>query len=140
MKKYLKIFEEFRDMVQKISYVRAKVDELQELALDIIEQEDDGKSKLNYSIQKMPEGYVLELDLLYQGELLDVNFELETLNLGIYSNKKHFDWTGKVTSIEEGMEKIEKALYSQLNVSEHKETGDSITEQIINDLLRDEAK
>ncbi|CAG7580847.1 MAG: hypothetical protein SLAVMIC_00577 [uncultured marine phage] len=139
--KTLKIFEEFKQVSVNIDYVNAKMQEFVDLAHDIVE-EQKGDS-FTYEIVNEGDRNLLDIDLVIEGDMLDIEFELESLNLGMYSNQKHLDWTGNVGSIEEGMDKIEKVLYDHLGVQEEfnvvlEDNDNDIADAIIDDLLSDE--
>ena len=139
--KTLKIFEEFKRMSVNIDYVKAKMDEFSDLAKDIVE-EHEGDSFTYEIIDEGEWGLLLDIDLVIEGEMLDIEFQLETLNLGMYSNQTGLDFTGSVESVEEGMDRIEKVLYDHLGVQEEfdfisEDNDNDIADAIIDDLLEE---
>ena len=119
--KKLKLYEEFVGSPTKnYSYIKAKMEELSELVNDILKQGYDEKAHFEYSLISEELEVTLVLDKEHQVEesiTLEILFDLDTLMLGMYfGHEEDF----KVSSIEEGMDLIEKKIYDVLGVSEKK--------------------
>lgn len=105
----------------KISYVfiKAKMEELSDLANDIFN--DDGYSKsanFSYTLTKDDLEITLVVDDAHRVEnsiTLEILFDLKSLMIGTWvGHEEHFS----VSSIEEGLDLIEKKIYERLGISE----------------------
>ena len=118
----LKLYEEFvGDPTINYSYIKAKMKELSELVNYTLKRDFDKGAHFEYNITEDDLEVTLVLDENHEIEesmTLQILFNLDSMILGFYMGlEKHFT----VSSIEEGMDHIEKKIYDTLGVSEKKE-------------------
>ena len=124
----LKLYEEFvEEPTINHSYIKAKMKELSELVNYTLKSDFDKGAHFEYGITEDD----VEITLVYRNHeiensiTLQILFNLDSLILGFYmggpvdyeGHEEHF----RVSSIEEGMECIEKKIYDAIGVSEKKE-------------------
>ena len=118
----LKLYEEFvEEPTINHSYIKAKMKELSELVNYTLKSDFDKGAHFEYGITEDDVEITLVLDRNHEIEnsiTLQILFNLDSLILGFYmGHEEHF----RVSSIEEGMECIEKKIYDAIGVSEKKE-------------------
>jgi len=117
----LKLYEEFvGEPTINYSYIKAKMKELSEIANYTLKREFSEEAHFEYDITENDLEVSLVLDREHEVEgsiTLEILFNLDSLLLGFYlGHEEHF----RVSSIEEGMDYIEKKIYGVLGVSEKK--------------------
>jgi len=123
----LKLYEEFvGEPTINYSYIKAKMKELSELVNYTLKRDFQEGAKFSYNInnEDLEVSLVLDRDHEVEGSIaLEILFNLDSLLLGFYlGHEEHF----RVSSIEEGMDFIEKKIYDVLGVSESKDNKWSI--------------
>ena len=117
----LKLYEEFvGEPTINYSYIKAKMKELSEITNYTLKREFSEDAHFEYDITEDDLEVTLVLDENHEIEesiTLQILFNLDSLILGFYmGHEEHFT----VSSIEEGMDYIEKKIYDVLGVSEKK--------------------
>ena len=123
----LKLYEEFvGEPTINYSYIKAKMKELSELVNYTLKRDFQEGAKFSYNInnEDLEVSLVLDRDHEVEGSIaLEILFNLDSLLLRFYlGHEEHF----RVSSIEEGMDFIEKKIYDVLGVSESKDNKWSI--------------
>jgi hypothetical protein len=117
----LKLYEEFvGEPTINYSYIKAKMKELSEITNYTLKREFEEGAHFEYNLSEDDLEVTLVLDRGHEVEksiTLEILFNLDSLILGFYlGHEEHF----RVSSIEEGMDYIEKKIYDVLGVSEKK--------------------
>lgn len=117
----LKLYEEFvGEPTINYSYIKAKMKELSELVNYTLKRDFQEGAKFSYNInsEDLEVSLVLDRDHEVEGSIaMEILFNLDSLLIGFYlGHEEHF----RVSSIEEGMDCIEKKIYDVIGVSEKK--------------------
>lgn len=118
--KNIKLYEEFVGS-PTISYrlIKAKMEELSDLVNDTFNDEKYSSSaKFNYTLTKDDLEITMVVDHEHEVEnsvTLEILFDLNSLMIGTWvGHEEHF----RASSIDDGMDIIEKIIYKRLNISE----------------------
>lgn len=109
-----------------LDYIRAKMEEISDLVNSVLSQEytEDARFSYNLSENDLEITLVLDDDHRVKDDkygdfrLLEILFDFDALMIGTYIGQQE---NFRVNSIEEGMEIIEKKIYSVLGIAEKKE-------------------
>jgi hypothetical protein len=117
----LKLYEEFvGEPTINYSYIKAKMKELSELVNYTLKRGYGKGAHFEYDLTNddLEIGLVLDREHEIENSItLEILFNLDSLILGFYlGHEEHF----RVSSVEEGMDFIEKKIYDVLGVSEKK--------------------
>lgn len=123
----IKMYEEFLEdkHTKYYPYINAKMRELSDLVNDVLKKDYDSDAKFYYALENDEleitlvmdsEHEVVEGDFIH-AKVLTILFDLDTMLIGTYlGHEEDF----RVRSVEEGMDLIEKKIYSTLGISEKK--------------------
>lgn len=117
----LKLYEEFVGEPKiNYSYIKAKMKEMSELVNYTLKKSFGEGAHFNFNLtsEDLEVSLVLDRNHEVEGSIsLEILFNLDSLLLGFYlGHEEHF----RVSSVEEGMECIERKIYDALGVSEKK--------------------
>jgi len=117
----IKLYEEFVGEPNiNYSYIKAKMKELSEITNYTLKRNFDEGAHFDYNltIEDLEVSLVLDREHEVEGSIaLEILFNLDSLLIGFYlGHEEHF----RVSSVEEGMDCIEKKIYDVLGVSESK--------------------
>lgn len=109
----IKLFEDFMKInIDDLSYVRTRMEEISDLVNSTL-KDFEGDSNFAYQLSEEE----LEVNLTLNRKSVYMLLDFNTFFLGIYHNEEK-DY--RINSVEEGLDIIEKKIYSVLEISENK--------------------